>query len=364
MNLGFTRILDAVLGRGESAITVPALDGAFRPNRKLDEAAQRIAIDHPSAIVAGPGGLLVASGDEIRRLDTGSAWSLVHRAEAAISCLGDIAGGIAVGLENGAVNIVGGRFDGAKFEPAPEARCPVAIAGAEDSLYVCHGSTSNSPAEWQRDLMERNASGSVWLLEPASGNRRRIADRLAFPAGIAADRETLIVSESWRHRIIRLDRSTGRLRDVPLGDLPGYPGRIAHDGRQGYLLSVFAPRSQLVEFILREPRYKRQMLAEVEPRYWVAPTYRAGQSFYEPLQGGGVKHLGILKPWAPTLSFGMVVRMDGNCLPLESFQSRADGATHGIVGAVPHDNGLYAASRGNDVVVRLEASSGNRSVGP
>ena len=364
MNLGFTRILDAVLGRGESAITVPALDGAFRPNRKLDEAAQRIAIDHPSAIIAGPGGLLVASSDEIRRLDAGSTWSLVHKAEAAISCLGDIAGGIAVGLENGAVNIVGGRFDGATFAPTPDARCPVAIAGAEDNLYVCHGSASNGPADWQRDLMERNASGSLWLLEPASGSRHRIADRLAFPAGIAADRETLIVSESWRHRIIRLDRATGKLRDVPLGDLPGYPGRIARDGKQGYLLSVFAPRSQLVEFILREPAYKRHMLAEVEPRYWVAPTYRSGQSFYEPMQGGGVKHLGILKPWAPTLSFGMVVRMDENCLPLESFQSRADGATHGIVGAVLHDDSLYAASRGNGVVVRLETSSRSRSVAP
>jgi len=364
MNLGFTRILDAVLGRGESAITVPALDGAFRPNRRLDEASQRIAIDHPSAIIAGPGGLLVASADEIRRLDSGGVWSRVHKAEGAISCLGEVGGGIAVGLENGAVKIVGGRFDGTRFEPAPEARCPVAIAGIEDCLYVCHGSASNGPSDWQRDLMERNSSGSIWLLEPISGGRHRIADRLAFPAGIVADRETLVVSESWKHRILRVDRSTGRLLDVPLGDIPGYPGRISQDGKQGHLLSVFAPRSQLVEFILREPGFKRRMLTEIEPRYWVAPTYRAGRSFYEPMQGGGVKHLGILKPWAPTLSFGMVVRMDENCLPLENFQSRADGATHGIVGAVRHGNSLYAASRGNGVVARLEASSGNGSVGP
>jgi len=358
MTFAFTRILDAVLGRGESAITIPALDGALRPNRRLDEASQRIPISDPSGILVGPEGLLVSSGDEVRRLDADGAGALVHKAKSAISCLGRAAGGIAVGLENGAVELVGGRFDGAAFEPTPEARCPTAIEGTEDGLYVCHGSSSNSPSNWQRDLMERNASGSVWLLDPASGSRHRIIDRLAFPAGIVANRETLIVAEAWRHRLIRLDRATGKFLDLALDDLPGYPGQIARDGGQGYLLSVFAPRSQLVEFILREPGYRRRMLAEVEARYWVAPSFRAGRSFYEPLQGGGVKHLGILKPWAPTLSFGMVVRTDENWLPLDSFQSRADGSTHGITGALLHDGSIYAASRGDDVIVRLEIPAG------
>jgi hypothetical protein len=358
MTFAFTRILDAVLGRGESAITIPALDGALRPNRRLDEASQRIPISDPSGILAGPEGLLVSSGDEVRRLDADGAGALVHKAKSAISCLGRAAGGIAVGLENGAVELVGGRFDGAAFEPTPEAHCPTAIEGTEDGLYVCHGSSSNSPSNWQRDLMERNASGSVWLLDPASGSRHRIIDRLAFPAGIVANRETLIVAEAWRHRLIRLDRATGKFLDLALDDLPGYPGQIARDGGQGYLLSVFAPRSQLVEFILREPGYRRRMLAEVEARYWVAPSFRAGRSFYEPLQGGGVKHLGILKPWAPTLSFGMVVRTDENWLPLDSFQSRADGSTHGITGALLHDGSIYAASRGDDVMVRLEIPAG------
>ncbi len=356
MSLAVTRILDRVLGRGDGAITVPALDGAFRPNRRLDESSHRIAIEQPSCIIAGPDGVLVGSGDEIRRLDADGGWHCVHKAETAVSCLCAVGGGLAVGLEDGTVKVVGGRFDGARFAPGAEDRCPVAIDGFEDCLYVCHGSASNGPSEWQRDLMERNASGSVWLLEPASGGRHRIADRLAFPAGIVAGPETLLVSESWRHRVIRLERSTGRPLDVPLGDLPGYPGRISRAGERGYLLSLFAPRSQLVEFVLREPGYRRRMLREIDPRYWIAPAYRAGRSFYEPLQGGGVKHLGIMKPWAPTRSFGMVVRLDENGLPVESFQSRADGRTHGVVGAVRHGDSLHVASRGDDVVVRLEAA--------
>lgn len=354
MTFAITRILDAVLGRGESAITIPALDGALRPNRKLDEAPRRIAIPSPSGIVAAGYGVLVASADEVLRLDDGGSWTLVHKMEATITCLGEVGEGVAVGMENGTVEIVGGRFDGAKFGATPEARCPVAMAGIEDSLYVCHGSAATSPSQWPRDLLERNASGSIWLLEPESGGRHKLADGLAFPAGIVANRETLIVSESWRHRILRLDRATGVILDAPLGDIPGYPGQIARNGRHGYFLSVFAPRSQLVEFVLREPRFKHRMMAEIEPRFWISPTYRAGRSFYEPLMGGGVKHLGILKPWAPTLSFGMVVRMDETCLPLESFQSRADGRTHGIVGAVRHGDSLYVASRGDDVIARLK----------
>jgi hypothetical protein len=34
-----------LLGRGEAAVTVPALDGALRPNNRLDEASRLIAPD-------------------------------------------------------------------------------------------------------------------------------------------------------------------------------------------------------------------------------------------------------------------------------------------------------------------------------
>ena len=37
-----------------------------------------------------------------------------------------------------------------------------------------------------------------------------------------------------------------------LADLPAYPGGSALAG-DGYWLALFAPRSQLVEFVLREP---------------------------------------------------------------------------------------------------------------
>jgi hypothetical protein len=141
-----------------------------------------------------------------------------------------------------------------------------------------------------------------------------------------------------------------------LADLPGYPGRIAA-AEGGYWLALFAPRSQLVELVLREPRYRRRMLAEVPQPYWIAPRLRSGRSFYEPLQGGGVKHLGILKPWAPAMSAGLCVRLDVGFQPTASLHSRADGHTHGITGVVERGETVYAAARGDGVVVALPRTS-------
>jgi hypothetical protein len=46
-------------------------------------------------------------------------------------------------------------------------------------------------------------------------------------------------------------------------DLPGYPARISPAQAGGSWLAVFAPRRQIVEFVLREPAYRKRMLQEV-----------------------------------------------------------------------------------------------------
>jgi hypothetical protein len=354
MTFFFTRALDSFLGRNDSAITVPALDGALRPNRRLDDAIERSPVRAPGALAVGRDGLVVSSGSELLSLPGGK---VLYSASAEISCLSPVAGGMALGLDDGRIVITSGEFDGTELPARNDVRCPTAIVASGDALYVCHGSAQNPPSAWQRDLLQCNASGSIWRVDLRSRQQRRIAADLAYPAGLALTADGLIVAESWKHRITLLDRTTGALRKVIQSDLPGYPGHISDGANGGYVMAMFAPRNQLVEFILREDRYRQRMMAEIDSRYWVSPSYRSGRSFYEPLQGGGVKHLGILKPWAPTLSFGMVALLDENCQPTDSFQSRADGVTHGITGAVIHDGALYAASRGDDVVVRLDLGS-------
>lgn len=336
----FSRAVDGFFGRGEAAVTVPPLDGALRPNRRLDEAPERLALEGVDCLAVA-GGQLYASAGSAVWLPGPDGWAEHRRYEAPVNALAEHSGGLAVALADGSVRIEGGTFDGQHH--ATGLPCITALAAEGDALLATNGSDRHTG--WQHDLLERGASGSLWRIGP-DGAKTRLAGNLAWPAGVAADPAGPVVAEAWRHRLIRTDGT------VLHADLPGYPGRLSR-GADGWWLAMFAPRSQLVEFVLREPGYRKRMMAEVPQPYWVAPKLRAGRSFYESLQGGGVKQLGMLKPWAPTLSAGLCVRLDGGFQPRSSLQSRADGATHGVTSAAEHAGKLYVAARGDGVTAAL-----------
>ena len=343
----FSRLLDSFTGRGEAAVTVPPLDGALRANRALDEAATRFAMPGVDCLASVDGRLYAAAGAALAEWD-GAQRREVRRVDGGIACLAECAGGLAVALEDGRVMVETGPRAGAVFDT--RLRCITAMAVSGNTLFPCNGSTEHAAGDWQKDLMERRATGEVWRIDLDGGKPERIAKGLGWPAGIVAEGSHLVVSEAWKHRLVRLDDAT----PVPVhSDLPGYPGRIVPAG-DGYWLAVFAPRSQLVEFVLREPAYRRRMVAEVPRPYWIAPTLRAGRSFYEPLQGGSVKQLGMLKPWAPTLSSGFCVRLDARFQPVASLHSRADGVAHGVTSVVRHGGQVWAAAKGDGVVVAVE----------
>ena len=336
--------LDRFLGRGDAAVTVPPLDGAFRPNRRLDDAADRVALAGVDGLALVGGALHASAGTQVLRRDGAQGWQLLRDWGVPVTALAAFADGLVVALADGRIAVTGGAHDGAQIDTG--LRCITALAVQDGGLLVANGAEGLAPDDWQLDLMQRGASGSVWRIAPSTGQRERLASGLAWPAGLAVDGQGVVIAEAWRHRLIRLD---GR---VLFADLPGYPGRISTSG-DGYWLAMFAPRSQLVEFVLREPAYRRRMIAEVPRDFWVAPRLRAGRSFYESLQGGGVKQLGMLKPWAPTMSAGFCVRLDSGFQPRASLQSRADGATHGVTAALEHEGQLVIAARGDGVVVTL-----------
>ena len=220
------------------------------------------------------------------------------------------------------------------------------------TLLLCQGSARHAADDWKRDLMELGSSGSVWRIDLSTGNASCVADRLAFPFGIMAGRSgAILVAESWRHRVLSF-ASPNASPEIVLPDLPAYPARIspAADGR-GAWLCLFAPRRQLTEFVLREQAFRERMMAEVAPDHWVGPTLAPMKSFLEPLQGGTLKKLAAIKPWAPSRSYGLVARLDEAYQPESSFHSRADGTRHGITSAIEVDGRLLAASRGCNAIV-------------
>lgn len=342
---------DRFRGAGEEAVTVPPMDGALRPDQRLETAPLRARIARPDNLVSLGGQILCSSGAEILRLDpeSGGATPFLSLPAEVTALAASDDGRLAIGIESGGV-LLRDRAGGLSALEERALSCPVALLWGGETLFIANGSAAAHPSDWKRDLMRRGASGS--LHEWKGGRLTLLQEGLAWPYGLAMTPEGLVWSESWRHRLC-LRGTDGRIRTM-LGDLPGYPARLSPAAQGGFWLSLFAPRSQLVEFILREPVFRDRMIAEIDAAHWAAPSLTPSHTFLEPLQGGAQKHLGQLKPWAPTRSYGLVLRLDAQFHPVESFHSRADGARHGVTSVLGMEEGrALAAAKGGDVIVEL-----------
>jgi hypothetical protein len=345
-----TKALDRWFGRGEASITTPPMDGAFRPNDLLDTAAVVFEAPAPDALAATAQGLVVSAGRSLRRVDRpeDTPAATFDREISALTGLPD--GGAAVGLVDGRIAFVGGGNDGKTIGAQTGVQCVTALAPARDgSLFVANGSATLGPADWKRDLMEKNAAGSVWRFDPASGARAQIAGNLAYPYGLLDEGDAVVVSESWRGALTRISPGAGPSTPV-LESLPAYPSRLSRGADGVIWLALFAPRSQLVEFVLSENRYRRRMIQEIDPDFWTAPCLRSGRSPLEPTQQGAVKQLGVLKPWSPSRSYGLVARLDAAYRPIASFHSRANGRRHGVTSCLAFEGRVYFAAKGDGIV--------------
>jgi hypothetical protein len=118
-------------------------------------------------------------------------------------------GGAAIALIDGRIVFVGGRNDGKIIAGTVEMRCITALCPARGgALLVANGSASNGPLAYKRDLMEKNASGSVWRIEP-DGARTQLARSLAYPYGLLEEADSVVISERWRCALTRISSSAG-----------------------------------------------------------------------------------------------------------------------------------------------------------
>jgi hypothetical protein len=359
----FSQALDLFRGK---AITIPPMDGALRPNTALDDAASLLDIARPDNLAWIEDRLVFSSGNKVMALNqtgAGPATEFVAEFQAPVACLaGRPGGGSAIGLDNGQIIVWDGEGAAITFEGIGpgKLKCPTALLFIDkQTLIVCQGSADVAPSDWARDLMRQGASGSVWRIDLAGNKQTRLGAGLAFPNGLLSDPagSSLVVAESWKHRLIRLSFEGLKTPKPILANLPGYPCRLAPAGDGGAWLCLFAPRNRLIEFVLQEDDYRRGMIQEIEPQFWIAPALSTHQSFLEPLQCGGVKTMGINKPWAPTRSYGLLVGLDKDLQPVASFHSRANGRRHGLTSALEIAGRLIAASKGGDAIVALDAVS-------
>ena len=339
-------ILDPILDifRGK-AITIPPLDGAFRPNTALDEAKVFAELPKADNLCPAGGTLFASGGTDLLALKDGATPQRVETFAAEITALAAAPdGSLSVAVDDGTLV-----ENGKPAELPKGVSCITALAyGIDGALWLANGSHKHPASAWVTDLMEKNASGSVWRRAPG-GKFERVAGGLAWPYGILPlAGEEAVISESWRHRLVRV----GKAGAVPfLKHLPGYPARLSPAQGGGAWLSIFAPRNRLIEAVLREKHYRYDMMMEVPRDYWIAPALASGKSFLEPLQCGGIRTMGVHKAWAPSRSYGLVVRLDRDLAPVASLHSRANGQRHGTTSAVEVGDRLLVASRGDGCIL-------------
>ena len=345
---------------GAAELNVPPLEGPLKPNDRLD--AARVIAEAPAAdnLVKGPEGIVFTSGSDLWQVMPGDepsakkTKSFEHTITALCALKG---GGYAMGLEGQGVTIVGGPHDGLKLTEIDKKKivCVTDLAEINDRLWITEGSTEHTASEWLPDLLGKRRTGRVSKLDLAKKSSEVVGSGLGWPAGVAKDAGgDALVSLAWEHRLARF----GTKSPVTVWrNMPGYAGRLrgtkaTHEGGEGgYWLSMFAMRTKLVEFVLQEDEYRMEMMRDIEPKYWVGPALATFEDHWEPLQFGGIKQLGMVKPWAPPRSYGLVVRISATAEPIASLHSRSGAHRHGITSAIAVDGDLYTTSKGHGLVL-------------
>jgi len=346
------RLLDPFRGK---AITIPPYDGAYKPNNALDDAPVLQSHKAPDNVVLWSGTPVFSSGASVFKI-TDAAAEEIASYDADISALAVLSDdALIVALDTGKLLIHGGIYDGKIFDRLGSNMllCPTAVSVIDaTTIVVAVGSGTYAPSDWVVALMNKQATGSVWTLDIVSGKATLLADRLAWPSGVHTIRDgSIYVSEAFAHRIIRVDAGMGAT--PVLTRIPGYPGRLSPARNGGFWLSVFAPRNRLIEFVLQEKAFRHDMLASIERECWIAPALSSRSDFLAPLQCGSVRTMGVHKPWAPSRSYGLAVRLDSQCLPEESFHSRSDGNRHGLTSILDTGSSVLATVKGADLIIDL-----------
>jgi len=358
------RDIRSVIDRDGGQNAIPPLDGALSPNDRLDTATMiGEALPGIDDVIAdGHGAIYVSAGRSVLKL-SGDGFAT----RAVVAEFDGDAGGLALHPDGRLLVCVAGRGLAAIDPKKPEPRWCEAVGGStlagllsvtaapDGRIYAVEGSIGRKPSEWRHDLMEKRANGRLIAFGTSLDNPQVLLRGLPYPYGVTVspDGKCLWLTESWAHRLSRFALGGSGLgsnglgtREVIAGNMPGYPARLHPDGQGGLLLGLFARRTHLIEFVLKEDDFRQEMMATMPPDYWVAPALVGGSDCLEPMQIGGVKALGIQKPWAPPRSYGLLVHLDAEGEATDSLHSRAGGRFHGVTAACATERGIVIAARG------------------
>ncbi|MEJ8573539.1 hypothetical protein [Microbaculum marinum] len=340
--------------RAEAQPSFPLLDGPLRPNDALEE-AEAIPVAEPHDMcIAADGSLLVSSGASLLRMNDWGDGGPVRVAEfggavTALACRDD--GLAAVGIEGEGVKVLDADFavhDGLYETDTRPTGTTALVFASNGDLLAADAGRDGGAYPYTRELFADSGGGRILRISE-NGTTTTVASQLRCPHGmVETSAGSLVISECWASGL----RTTGP--EAGFNELPGNPGRIHRRQSGGYLLACLSRRDPLIDFIRTEEAFAARMMAEIEPEYWVAPRLSAQADYRYPVQSGATRLFGETKPWAPSLSYGLVVLLDTDFQPGASLHSRANGTRHGITTAVEWRGGIVALSRGSGELLRVK----------
>ncbi|MCO5072266.1 MAG: strictosidine synthase [Rhizobiaceae bacterium] len=343
-------------GIGGASPAIPPLDGPYDANNALEEGDALLRVDAPDNLFKVGGQLQFTSGTKrMAIIGPGEAVLVEDHGTEITAAAGDGGDSGVVALSGGTLLRVGLRPDATSRIGTLDGDITALAFDREGAILACIGSSKHGLGAWTRDLLEKRREGSLWRLDPRTAAATKLSHGLAYPCGVLSlSNGSVVVAEAWRHRLVEV-LPGGRTKPLA-SDLPGYPARLISADGGGAWLAVMAPRNQLVEFVLREDEYRNRMLSEIDPAHWIAPSLTRARSFLEPMQQGAQRSLGTLKPWAPSMSIGLVIRFSHDWAAQYSLFSRADGTRHGIRSVLRDADRLLATSIGAGEILSLPLS--------
>ena len=346
--------IDYLFGRGKHSIFVPVMDGALKPNEYLDSIKIIHKQEDVDNLTSNEGTTFFSAKSSVFSISSSKKPKKIISFSNEITAMAVNASGSKLAVSLNDDNIIILVLKTLKEVYRFQEKCVTSMCFNSEALIYTTGSEKFSTAQWQYDLLSNGCSGTVCINELNGSKKRVLIKELSWPTGITFTGDTTFcISEAWMHRIsfheLRADQTSASKLDKEISKLPAYPGKSFFNiSNKELLVCFFAPRNQLVEFILTEEEYKTRMMAEIDPSLWVAPTYRSGKHIREPLQQSGIKTMGYLKPWAPAFSYGLVVRFDKDLKALASYHSRTSGNFHGTTSViVDNSQNILVTSRGD-----------------
>ena len=131
---------------------------------------------------------------------------------------------------------------------------------SDGKIYFSDASDTYHQPDYMLDLVEGRPHGRLLVHDPATGETDMLLDDLYFANGVALSQKEdfVLVNETGRYRVTRywLKGDKAGMRDIFIGNLPGFPDGISSNREGTFWLALPSPRNPKMDSMHPRPFLK------------------------------------------------------------------------------------------------------------